>query len=1319
MIVYFASRQLSILGHASTGLRKGFVIIDDEKTEDVETGVATFSCEISFDKESQLLIEEMVEVGNYVLRSNGDEQECYTIIDTEIDTERQTAYIYAEDQGLDLLNEVVGEFEATEAHTAEWYINMYALDGGFEIGTNDIPSTILRQLSWTERGNATERLADIAKQFGGYEISFSFEISGLAITKRYINIHEKRGSDSGEQLRLNIEVDRIVTKKTVSNLATELVCIGGTPENATEPINLYGYTYDDGDFYIDGTSLKSRNAFEKWGRFNGGHIAKLFEDEALTQGDLCKNAVAKLKEVCDMEVNYEADIPNLPDNIKVGDRVNLIDDAGGLYVSTRLLMLKTSITQQQKTVTFGDHIIKTSGISQKVSDLAAQFAKQTISVQRAKAIAQSAKTVADAAQGQANAAAAEAQNAKAEADEAKAAANTATQSAAEATEKANDAQAAVDIVENSVSSLQTTIENAQAAANNAHTAAENAQTKANEAKAAAEKAEQDAADAKAAVGTAQETADSAISNAAAAAETAGQAKAAAEAAQAEAASARADAEQAEKDVEAFGETLETAITTMDATYTRKTEFTETQAQLQSQITQNAEGISSTNSKLLIIDETANNAADLAGQAQSAAASAQQLADRATADAAAAQTAADAAAAAATAAQSEADTAKAAAEAAQRVADKAEEDLETAKADLATVAARVDATEEEITAAQAAVTTAQAAADKAKADAAAAAQTAADAQSTADTAVTNASTAKAAADEAANKANLAQQTANEAKGNAAEAKAIADAAAEAAATAQATAETAKTNATNAQATADAAAKAAADAQTAADNADAKAAQAATDLATAQQNLADVQSRVGATEEEVAAAQAAVETAKAAADKAKSDAVSAQATADAAKADAAIAQAAADSAKEAADNAQAEAEAAKAAAAKAQEDVNALAIRVTSAETEISKTAEEIKLLATKAEVTQTLGGYYTKSETDAAISVKSDAIISNVTAQIAEIEVGARNLLPGTDFDGVAKRYERLEGYTTEGGFHFFPTTDIESGTEYTISANIRGNANIVFYEINDGGNVSHFWIKRDELDITEYRRFSLTFSVRSGHVFNDAYICTQWGDTNTLVGDWFEIEGGSLKLEKGNKATDWTPAPEDLQSIADMAQNTADGLVARVEAAETTIQQLADSIAMLVRSGESGTLVKQDANGFYYFDISEIEKNIEATATEVDSLSGIVLDANGEIDVLKSTANALMERTEYVRSYTDDNDNPCLELGEGDSQYRVYITNTGIRFEDDTEVPTTISRQVLIIEKAIVRNELQFGDEEQVDGVWSWKRRENGNLGLSWKDVTI
>ena len=56
-------------------------------------------------------------------------------------------------------------------------------------------------------------------------------------------------------LRLNREIDKIVVKRSIANLATGYKVLGGTPKGADKPISLNGYSYDDGNFYVAGTYL--------------------------------------------------------------------------------------------------------------------------------------------------------------------------------------------------------------------------------------------------------------------------------------------------------------------------------------------------------------------------------------------------------------------------------------------------------------------------------------------------------------------------------------------------------------------------------------------------------------------------------------------------------------------------------------------------------------------------------------------------------------------------------------------------------------------------------------------------------------------------------------------------------------------------------------------------------------------------------------------------------------------------------------------------------------------------------------------------------
>lgn len=376
MIVYFADRSQNVLGQASTGLPFGLVIVDDTKTEDIDTGVASFDLTITYEPKDRLNLEQMTEAGNYVFRSSGKDAECYTIIDAETDAKAKERHLYCEDAGLDLLNIVCGDFEAEAAQNIAWYIQQFAGSSGFEIGTNEIP-TKTRTLYWDGEATGTERLRSVATQFDNAEISYRFVIENMEITHRYIDIWQKRGVDIDQELRIDRNIDNIIVKRSVANLITACKPTGATLEDEDEPLDLIGATpYDDGDIYLDTATgiLYSRKAHARWARPNGGYILATWSYETEDQEELKNRGISHLKQFSDVEVNYEIDIVRGLENTHIGDRVNIVDDAGEIYVSGRILKLETSVTRQEKQATLGEYLIKTSGIAAQVEALAAEFA---------------------------------------------------------------------------------------------------------------------------------------------------------------------------------------------------------------------------------------------------------------------------------------------------------------------------------------------------------------------------------------------------------------------------------------------------------------------------------------------------------------------------------------------------------------------------------------------------------------------------------------------------------------------------------------------------------------------------------------------------------------------------------------------------------------------------------------------------------------------------------------------------------------------------------------------------------------------------------
>lgn len=353
-------------------------------------------------------------------------------------------------------------------------------------------------------------------------------------------------------------------------------------------------------------------------------------------------------------------------------------------------------------------------------------------------------------------------------------------------------------------------------------------------------------------------------------------------------------------------------------------------------------------------------------------------------------------------------------------------------------------------------------------------------------------------------------ASAAKTTADNAQKAADDAAAAANTAHETATAAQTAANKAQEHATSAATAASTAKANADAAQAAANKANAALSDAQKNLTDLQNRADVTDEEltaaknaVASAQTAANAANSAASKAKELANTAQSTANTAKQNAATAQSKANAAASAASTAQSTADTAKANAKKAQDDVDALKNRVTQAETKITQNSEAIALRATKTEV----------------------------TSAIDNIQIGSRNLLIGTETPFTMTGNNTVN--QTNSMYHLFNNAvrSLPSGT-YVIVCDVVGTVagGSALIQWNDTPYNIH--LPRINISTTGHHvnhKFTLTA--------NSSQVATGIGlRLDNVTG---KVTVSHMKLEYGNKATAWSPAPEDLKIDASNKANTA------------------------------------------------------------------------------------------------------------------------------------------------------------------------------------
>lgn len=522
--------------------------------------------------------------------------------------------------------------------------------------------------------------------------------------------------------------------------------------------------------------------------------------------------------------------------------------------------------------------------------------------------------------------------------------------------------------------------------------------------------------------------------------------------------------------------------------------------------------------------------------------------------------------------------------------------------------------------------------------------------------TNASAANTAAANAKKAADAASAAASTAQSTASAAQSKANAAASAAATAQMAADTAKQNATNAANAAATAQSKATAAQNAADaaKANASAAQNAAnaanaDLATAKKNLETLQGRADATDSEIAAAKTAVSKAQNAADAANSAAskantaaataqstadtakqnaataqskandaakaaTTAQSTADTAKANAATAQNKANEAASAASTAQSTADTAKANAKKAQDDVNALKNRVTQAETKITQNSEEIALRATKTEVTNA----------------------------IDNVNIGGRNLL--TNYDAARFNNHNATFSYDKSSYTFTITTlsaaDTSFGNGIACNRSIRvpyGKTLCVSFEIftnvsarwivdvNNLSDIDSSWTSgSNDNDNTSLRTMHTEggySSIPTGQWVKCWFTYTNTNPANTNKYDLIDYSGWGLilgdntvykirrvKYELGNKPTDWSPAPEDLQTDATNKANNA--LSESKKYTDAQLKITADSIT------------------------SSVSKTY-ATKSELSTTNTNVTHAQNTANAAQSTANTAKQNAATAQSTAD------------------------------------------------------------------------------------
>ena len=178
----------------------------------------------------------------------------------------------------------------------------------------------------------------------------------------------------------------------------------------------------------------------------------------------------------------------------------------------------------------------------------------------------------------------------------------------------------------------------------------------------------------------------------------------------------------------------------------------------------------------------------------------------------------------------------------------------------------------------------------------------------------------------------------------------------------------------------------------------------------------------------------------------------------------------------------------------------------------------------------------------------------------------------------------------------------------------------------------------------------------------------------------------NFKLEIGNKATDWTPAPEDQEQYVN--DKIAASEKTTEESYKALIDQTAQKISLLVQSVKSTA----DSNSS---SISTIASNLKVTS---DGLNATKTSINTLTDAVNGTVSK-QELQQYLRWNGGD-----LELGNSVQPFRCKLSNTELAFYQNEDKVAWISNKELYILKAIIAQSIGCGNFMFID---------EGDLGFS------
>lgn len=349
-------------------------------------------------------------------------------------------------------------------------------------------------------------------------------------------------------------------------------------------------------------------------------------------------------------------------------------------------------------------------------------------------------------------------------------------------------------------------------------------------------------------------------------------------------------------------------------------------------------------------------------------------------------------------------------------------------------------------------------------------------------------------------------------------------------------------------------------------------------------------------------------------------------------------------------------------------------------------------------------YSTTTQMNSAIAKSAEGIKSQVSktyttkTEFADLKIGGRNLFLNSltwknaffSNDGVTIDGE--VAYMSQAAIPKSTPISVEIGEVYTVSYDVKADVTTSVTPLYDSSMLLDFWdesnsrvtyIYATTCTLTnDWKRFIFTFTVPDNNSIKTLSLGLR--NTNAIANVYFK----RIKLEKGNKSTDWTPAPEDdVENIYDAKKSVSDDLANYKNENKNKFNEISGNIA-----GLSGSIETLNTN------YSEVKQSADSLTANFYQQNTTIVELDGKITKTDNNISAM------IRQSIDG-----IEIGRNDngSKTKVELSTTKIEFSDENSIVASINSGKFSGKDMELEESGSFKMGSQI-----WLRRGNGHLCL-------